>query len=528
MRRWLKIIFVLAFCEPCFAEAPPLMGCPRWILLNTVGFENLWDHLYVHHLKYRDNVTGAEISPIEKYYWLSTSSGPDVSPVYSPGMPEGNGKNTVLRKQFAPRVVPPPTEAEILHDTPQTPRSNFDPSARWISHPDYPEVVYSDLTVAAPVYRRNHLKTELFPLSTKRLAYLDKPSLTVDVFRIQTVRNPNGSTLEICDVVKAKPFDLNVPVGTALQTAKGLSAERELLYQEGARRQDQCIKDVLDFAVPLFRERHPDWTESDIEKFKQQAYKTRDSTKYFVKRDSAGNIIATMGLSFVDYGKVKFFDLNRKNWIEMVGPFGSSFMLSQHGIRQRARQLPIPSYWNRPVDIVPAEMDFEFDRPGLPDDSSGLSQEQIYQRLAMDAELSRQGYHVDLRRGIFFYSGRLINPTKFAVAKNLGDHGLSNFEVLSEMTAWLWPSEFSEEFIERGTKVVGENTPTLARRYRDFGFEAVGEKDGWLALETTVRKILTAVQEIRDKLSPHVRESEAAEMIDLMTSMFGWERPRSK
>jgi hypothetical protein len=293
------------------------------------------------------------------------------------------------------------------------------------------------------------------------------------------------------------------------------------LRAEGKRRQQSFIQEVLDFIIPLYKDRRH-WSEEKLEALKKHSFETMDMTRYIRVKNEKGDVVSMIGLTTASYGKVHFFDDNKKSYVEMIGPFGSAYMAEKTGTTLDPSQIPPPFFWNQSVDVLPVETEgFQpLPRPSVPDDNIGLTSMDMRNRLMFDTTISDLGYKMDLDKPFYFSTGRIIEPVKFGVAKNLADFGVSNVEVLAQLLMSIFPNEFSDRFNTDGQMVITYNPIEGARMYGLLGFEKYGPPiliDGkeWYSLVATPKSLLKGINRVRN-----MRSQEAEEILNTLAKRF--------
>lgn len=427
-----------------------------------------------------------------------------------------------------------------------------------LSYRDYPEVTLSGFVAESQFGQAQMKDVQLFPTNIG--------DESVGLMRKQKYKLAN-STVEIMDVMGAQlqstydmgpiypgtfqfmkkylPNDLSkdlhriligITNGTLYQGGKVLerllvtsgtdeiyASLQNRLLTKGNKEKKAFLKEILDFIIPLYRERRG-WNEDKIQDFIANAYKTLDSTRYIVIRDRKGKIRAALGLTLVEYGKVRFFDLNSNSIVELVGIYGTAQNTRHYPERRLQDRMPIPVNWHSPVELLPAETEgFQIPHLGVLDHLD-LSQKEINRRLQPFLRtLELTGWRVDTTKPIQFFSGRKGEPVKFGVDKNLEDYGLSNVDVLTQMLNSVFPTELNRDFQLNGQFLATYNTPEGVRMYRRLGFQKVEnskqiEKDGttWILLLASPQSVVEAISQIK-----YMKSDEAEEILRVLQMTIG-------
>ncbi|MFN8847417.1 MAG: hypothetical protein ACK5W9_11260 [Bdellovibrionales bacterium] len=349
--------------------------------------------------------------------------------------------------------------------------------------------------VNADVFSTNELGP-LLPGLTSRLAR-KVPEFLQEELR-QIMKRLNGYKVRAID----KVFDrfLHI-VGISRENLKQI---QEQLFREGRKIQSGYIKEILDFIIPLYVERRG-WSLEKIKDFAANAYKTMNSTKYIIIRGDNDKIAAVLGLTTVNYGKIRFFDKVKAQYVEVMGPHGSSFLLEKYGDLRQPSEIPFQGLWHHPVELLPVETEgFQIPRPAVWEGPVDISQNELAIRLESDFYLEKKGFAPDFTKPVYFFTGRVIEPVKFGVAKNLNDLGISNVEVLTKMLQLLFSSELTPDFQMNGQLLATYNTPDGVRMYRRLGFSKIPgvqskivDGQEWIPMIATPKSVVEAINEIK-------------------------------
>jgi hypothetical protein len=293
------------------------------------------------------------------------------------------------------------------------------------------------------------------------------------------------------------------------------------LLKEGQKKQRAHIQEILDFIIPLYRERRG-WDEKKVQDFSENAFKTANSTQYIVIRDRKGKIRAVLGLTSVEYGKVRFYDKKSNSIVELTGSYGSALLVRQGKNLIDKDRIPVPEIWRSQVEMLPVETEgFQIPYPGVLERTQ-LSPEETELRLKHDTFLKGLGYDADWTKPVEFYTGRKSEAVKFGVDKNLENFGLSNVEVLTQMLSAVFPSEMSKEFNKKGQILVTYNTADGVRMYGRLGFKRIPGAEpivlggqNWYALYASPESVLEAIQKIQ-----YEKSDEAQKILDFLSATY--------
>lgn len=462
---------------------------------------------------------------------------------------------SVPHRLFPAKSVESPTIQEFLDESVHAARSNgVAPSVK--NYPRYPEVTVAGL-VSEPTYNGKQAeKVELYgltpnlkngrkPTHAMRIRTIRIGDLTKEIYDVVPIEGPLAPGLsqylmprippryrkELVRVVRKlrenKIHGIDGVFERLLHvigvSPKKLAKIESKILRAGDLHQRTFLREIAEFIGPLYAERRG-WDPEKIKTFIDNIYKTSDSTRYIRIKDGSGKIVAALGLTTVTYGKVRFFDKKQGRYVETMGPFGSAHLISKYGVKMHPNQIPPPYYWHHEVEITPMEAEgFLVPRPTVPEESSGLSPTEIHRRLQFDASLFESGFDIDFEKPIYFSLGRLIEPVKFGVEKNLGDRGVSNVEVLTQMLLAVFPNEYSPDFNLNGQMLVTYNTLEGVSMYRRLGFKEIegvapiiSNGQTWYALAATPASVLEAIIKIK-----YMRSDEAQNILDSLSFSIG-------
>lgn len=259
------------------------------------------------------------------------------------------------------------------------------------------------------------------------------------------------------------------------------------------------IEEILDFVLPLYTERRG-WSDEMVQGLRLKAFATAESTKYIVVRDNATNtILGVIGLTKAPFGKVIFKDQQSQKWVEVYGQFGQTF--------ERSVIFPGIAYLDSPVPILPTEAylpEAHLNRPSI--------LEQRYEDYYTEHDRLYpyyKGRHSHLWNTEFrpapgspFYvsSGVILEPTKFAIAKNIENNGVTRAVLMKEIFSAIFDLHYVTDLNRNGTYLYTYNDSQGVLLYRRMGFHALTaepiRKDGtnWIILGMSPNDALRAIQ----------------------------------
>jgi hypothetical protein len=297
-----------------------------------------------------------------------------------------------------------------------------------------------------------------------------------------------------------------------LKIRERLTSAHLLALKEGRDQHLKALREVLDFTFPLYRERRG-WNENFIKDLDEKAAETLNSTRYIIVRrklenGKTGPIIANMGLTRAPYGAVDFFNKSTGQWERHFGPFGSAYNLSFFPEADaNTRDFTSPAFWDQGVPVVPTEVIFgtnSLSRP-LVTDWPFLVDAEMALRMKKDWESHGLPTHMpgidpDFNQPISFFTGQIIEPVKFGIAKESDLRGVAYVEVLREMFAAIFPGDLSPKLTRDGQVLMTYNDRDGVIMYRRMGFSVpdnVPKKsvDGieWSPLLMTPEKLISEI-----------------------------------
>lgn len=462
--------------------------------------------------------------------------------------------NPQFQKLFPVKHVSTPTREESAQFSLTTPPSNSVTETK-IVYLDYPEVQvhgavgenhYKSKTTGVELYALNGKLSNGQPVSSGkavRIVTSESGNMTKEIYDIVAISgdHPPGISKKVLPLIPPELKNDFINLINRLQNqiswgsyekalerlllVSGIELEKykkmsDDLLEAGKKKQTAFVQDILDFITPLYRDRRG-WDARKIHDFRANAYKTMNDTRYIRIKNSKGKTVAALGITSATYGVIKFYDRNSRSYVEVMGPFGAPFVLSKSGRDLLSDQLPVPDFWHHPVDLLPIETEgFEIPRPHVYDGGLGISKEEVILRLENDVSLKEKGFDIDLNQPIFMSVGRVLEPVKFGVAKNLEDMGISNVEVLTQMLLALFPQEFSDKFNNDGQLLATYNTREGVRMYRALGFEVSPDKPSkimggqeWFAMSATPKSVYEAIRKIK-----YMKSEEAEAILDFLST----------
>lgn len=255
--------------------------------------------------------------------------------------------------------------------------------------------------------------------------------------------------------------------GPAFPTEWGRKAEANAIH-DGKQKQKKSVDEILNFVFPLYKERRH-WTDDFIKSLTKKAYESMDNTRYIIVRKKSTDpskispIIATIGVTRVTYGRVRFFNKVTRSWEEYTGAFGNRYIDDNYtGSSGRRYGFSTPDLWLSKPDLLPMEKVFGNEaflpRPvakdSLDKETSIASANHFFKNafsgfsyVDKKAEQGRlrgwvwpSGIEPDLERPIEFSSGQIFEPTKFAVAKDDEMRNSAKQEVLAQLFSAVFPN----------------------------------------------------------------------------------------
>jgi hypothetical protein len=257
------------------------------------------------------------------------------------------------------------------------------------------------------------------------------------------------------------------------------------LIDHGRSEQLQELIEILNFVLPKYIEiRH--WSQEFIEKIFNEAVLTMDNTVYKVVRADEGGrpgaILGVIGLTKAPYGKVVYYNRKFREWEERFGPFGDAYIkdkVARDDSSEANRHLRAPIYWDD--SAIPI---LSFEKNLGPYDS--LNRPAVLERVVTDPyqEFSfvadRQKlkqafdrYWVDTTKPIYYYSGQVLEPTKFAISKDRDLRNTTRQRVLFELFKSVYTDSDNVDLSMHGQQLYTYNDASGVRLYRSFGFEPI-------------------------------------------------------
>ena len=279
----------------------------------------------------------------------------------------------------------------------------------------------------------------------------------------------------------SEAYDL---VRRSLSPTEVQQLESELLHN-GRSVQKEKIDEILDFILPLYADRRG-WSDSFIRDLRSKAYSSLNNTRYIVIRDrSSKKIIATLGLTRSTYGKVKFFNKVTQAWEIHTGPFGTAYMIDHVGgngsrsLRDSALKagIGLPEDWSGHIGQLPMEEFFgksiELPRPVIPEFFG--NHDGHFQWYARNWHLHQfpPGINPDLTKEVYFYTGEIFEPTKFALVKSATSRQIAYAEIFRELFDAVFPVEKGDYFNVHAQYLYTYNDEPGIHLYRRMGFEVL-------------------------------------------------------
>ncbi|MDZ4663225.1 MAG: hypothetical protein SGJ18_16565 [Pseudomonadota bacterium] len=320
--------------------------------------------------------------------------------------------------------------------------------------------------------------------------------------------------------------------------------------KNGRHRQAQLLNEILDFVLPLYKERRG-WSEEFITHLRRKAHESIDHTRYIVVRDKSGNIVATLGLSRATYGKVKFHNKITQKVEELTGPFGRRFSDDNYqGLYDNTYGVgyALPGLWGKPIPLLPMETLFSekafLPRPSTREDlepdlqqqfgaaNTILKQRELFLRTDYRGTEKfiwkwPKGAEPDLDKLIEFSVGQIFEPTKFAIAKDKELRQFAHKEILLQLFAMIFSGRGSPIDEMQNQYLYTYNDEAGIALYRRFGFEKLDNVksqivDGtrWFVLGLSPRRLSNFLLNHKN-----ISEDEARNILESLQADFSRSEP---
>lgn len=256
-----------------------------------------------------------------------------------------------------------------------------------------------------------------------------------------------------------------------LEILKGRTRDQEYfnaieaeLVKSGQVEQKEVMSSLL---APVFKDysRRRHFQEEYEQYVSQDSQQMQNLTRYnatFTKDQSgsAGPMMSIMGQMQATYGKIVFFNKKTNQWEEHTGPFGTAHMINHDffGLVPDLVETPGKMLTHQPVEMIPVEKYYASEnivlpRPAVPDTSAqtlGRGNEFLEALWRKDYN---DGIVPDFNQPILFYTGQIVELTKFWVNKEGEDPTALKREVLTNTTKSLFSEHIDDSFITEGTMI---------------------------------------------------------------------------
>lgn len=257
--------------------------------------------------------------------------------------------------------------------------------------------------------------------------------------------------------------------------------QKEMVSTSSAK-QIKHLQEILAFICPQYAKRRG-WSQEFVDKLYQESLESLFNTRYAVVRKKTargkpGSIVATIGLTKAPYGKVVYFNKITQQWEERIGPFGQSYLSAKYSVDrwdQMERLYQHPNWWQWPAPILSFEKNLPFDnrlpRPAVLE--SVLTSKDFPKDAFTDYFV---GMQVDTSKPIYFNHGQILEPTKFAVAKDFENHGIAYANLLTQLFSAVFTSDADPEFNLYGQAFYTYNDRSGIPLYKSMGFETMASQ----------------------------------------------------
>lgn len=272
--------------------------------------------------------------------------------------------------------------------------------------------------------------------------------------------------------VSGDPSNVTIEILDTVETDKAPTPLESASIAAGRTKQIKAIDEMLDFVLPQYEQRR-DWSPEFVAGLRRKAYESANITRYIIVREKATpenpkpRIMATLGVIRAPYRKFQFFHKPTQQWVEYIGEAG----LNDAGINKPGVFQAITETGTRilSMEAYMGKNDYRLPRPSVI--------EEIHQPGTLPPEVARAiaAAGGDLTKPCFTYAGQILEPTKFAIAKDFTARRISSREVLTNLLRGIFTNDTSDHFNLNAQHLYTYNDDAGLPLYRRMGFQAMDE-----------------------------------------------------